>query len=408
MKRYLSPPVFAILALGFSSGLPLALTAATLSIWLTESGVDKTTIGLFAAVALPYSFKFLWAPVVDALPFPVLTRLLGKRRGWLVGAQMMLAGAIVLLGFADPAADATVTALAALLVAFCSATQDIVVDAFRVESLPAEQQGTATAMYTLGYRLAMIISGAGALYLATYFGWHVTYMAMASLTGIGMVTALLSKEPTHPAVKAKKQFFRDAVVAPMADFVGRPMWLAILCFTAFYKLPDAFIGLMSNPFLLEVGYVKTDIADVAKLYGLIATIAGGFLGGWLVTRFGLVRILLIAGIGQGVTNLLYVWLAGSAPSIAMLATVVTIDNLVGGASSVAFVAYLSALCNQRFTATQYALLSSLATFGRTLLATPAGWAAEHFGWPVFFASSALLVAPGMVLLALITRRAPKH
>lgn len=409
---YLHAPLPAILAIGFACGVPLALTASTLSLWLKEAQVDKAAIGLFAAVALPYSFRFAWSPLVDGMAFPVLSRLLGRRKGWMIGMQLLLALSIVLLGLADPAANPWVTALAALLVAACSATLDIVCDAFRIEALPEERQGHGAAVYILGYRLGMIASSAGALYLATYFGWQATYFTMALLLGIGTLAALCSVEPESslpPGAAALRGhdaagWLHHYVVEPLRNFRQRPMWLSILCFTALYKLPDAFIGLMSNPFLVETGFTKIQIADIAKLYGLLATIAGGFIGAKLIERYGLIRILWVFGLGQGLTNLLYVALVHMGPDLRVLAALITADNLVNGISSVAFVAYLSALCDRRFTATQYALLGSLANIGRTLLSTPAGIAAEALGWSAFFTLSVFLAAPALVLLYAIARR----
>ncbi len=394
--------IITLLFLGISSGLPLALTASTLAIRLVEAGVNKADIGLFAAMAIPYSFKFVWAPLVDSLPFPLLTRLLGRRRGWLIGAQACLMASIIFMGTVDPAIAPWFTALAALLVAFWSATQDILVDAYRVELLPTEKQGTAAATYVLGYRLGMIASSAGALHLDATMGWSATYTIMGLLIGFGMIAALIAGEPKVIAANTiaaiRGSWIQRALIAPFRDFMSRPGWLIVLCFTALYKLPDAFIGLMSSVFFIELGFTKPEIADISKLYGLIATIAGGFLGGWLMTRFRLITLLWTIGLAQGFTNLLYITFTYTGAQLSVLALVITGDNLVSGMSATVFVAYLSGLCNARFTATQYALLSSLASASRTMLSTPAGWCAATLGWTWFFGLSALLPLPSLILL----------
>jgi MFS transporter, PAT family, beta-lactamase induction signal transducer AmpG len=407
---YLQPRILAILALGFASGLPLALTASTLGVWLTEAGISKSAIGLFAAIGTPYALKFLWAPLIDATAFPVLTRLFGRRRGWMFATQIALIASLMLLGLADPAATPWATALLALLVAICSATQDIVIDAYRVELLTPEQQGAGAATVVLGYRLGMIASSAGALYLATYFGWQVTYWCMGGLIGIGMLAALLAGEPqTGEKIPAQKrnfnQWIREAVIAPFADFIERPQWHLILLFILLYKLADAFMGVMTNPFLIEIGFTKEEIASVVKLYGLIATIVGSFVGGAMVANWGTTRTLWIAGIAHAATNLMFVVQARVGADIHILALGITMENVSGGMGTAAFVAYISGLTHVRFTATQYALLSSFAAFGRTWLSTPAGWFAERMGWEIFFLFASALAIPGLVVLARLQRMA---
>ncbi|MFW0777731.1 MAG: AmpG family muropeptide MFS transporter [Rickettsiales bacterium] len=403
---YLKPKMLAILCLGFASGLPLALTASTLSVWLAEAGVSKSAIGLFAAVATPYAFKFLWSPLVDGFRVPILCRLLGRRRGWLFATQLFLIAALLALGFADPAIDPWVTALAALMVAIGSATQDIVIDAYRVEILKPEEQGAGAASVVLGYRFGMIASSAGALFLAGAVGWTMTYFTMGLLLLIGMAAAMWIGEPEGSTEKTAEQkerssairWLREHVIAPFADFMKREQWLAILLFILLYKLADAFIGIMTNPFLLEVGFSKEQIAAVVKLYGLFATIIGTFIGGALVYRLGIMRSLWIGGFAHGFTNLLFVWQAQAGADVSVLAVVITAENLFGGLGTAAFVAYISSLTNVQFTATQYALLSSFASFGRTTFSTPAGWVADTLGWELFFMFSALLAIPGLVVL----------
>ena len=403
LTLYFKPRLIVILLLGFVSGLPLALTASTLSIWLTEAGVSKAAIGLFAAVATPYTLKFLWAPLMDGLRIPVLTTLLGRRRGWLLATQLALMASIVLLGCADPSVNPWLTAFAALLVAICSASQDIVIDAYRVEILTPDEQGAGAASIVLGYRFGMVASTAGALYLATYAGWMATYMIMAALMGIGMVTVLLSREPaaSESITKEKqpaKEWLRQYVVEPFADFMRHEHWLIILLFILLYKLGDAFMGVMTGPFLIDIGFSKEQIATIVKLYGLIATIIGSFLGGALVFRLGAIRSLWICGIAQGLTNLMFAVQAMAGADTVLLALTITLENMSGGMGTAAFVAYISGLTNTRFTATQYALLSSLSAFGRTWLSTPAGWVSERLGWELFFIFSAVLAAPGLIVL----------
>lgn len=411
---YRNPRILAIFFLGFSSGLPLALTASTLSVWLTESKINMTTIGLFAAVATPYALKFLWSPLIDGISFPILSRLLGRRRGWLIAMQLALIASIAFLGLASPAVNPFLTALMALMVAVFSASQDIVIDAYRVEILQPEQQGAGAAAVVFGYRIGMIVSSAGALHLASHVSWLMTYWIMAALICIGIVTVLLSPEPASDkwSVASDKKnkvslatWLQGHVVAPFADFMQRPHWLAILLFILLYKLADAFMGGMTNPFLIQIGFSKEQIANIVKFYGLIATILGSFIGGAMVFRLGTIRSLWICGIAHGLTNLMFVWLAKTGADTSLLALSITCENISGGMGTAAFVAFISELITDtRFTATQYALLSSFASFGRTWLATPAGWFADKLGWPAFFTLAAALALPGLAILWLLGNR----
>ncbi len=399
-----------ILLLGFVSGVPLALTASTLAAWLSEAHVDKGVIGLFAAAAIPYTLKFLWAPLMDSLPVPVLTGLLGRRRGWMLATQLLVILALVLLGLSQPDQHPWLTAWLALLTAFASASQDIVIDAYRVEILQPEQQGEGAAMIQLGYRLGMLASSAGSLYLAASLGWQSTYLIMAGTIGLGVATTLLSPEPDaslRVGVGGHQDFrawFRASVLAPFLDFMTRPSWALILIFILIYKLADAFIGIMTNPFYLEVGFSKTEIASVVKIFGTLATIAGTLIGGTLTARYGAVRLLFVTGFLHALTNLLYVLQAQVGVNIPVLAASVTMENFTGGMSAAAFVAFLSTLTSVHYTATQYALLSSLAAFGRTWFSTPAGYAAKYLGWSAFFTSAAFLAIPGLVVLYVLSRR----
>lgn len=402
MRKYFTRAAFTILLFGFYSGLPLALTASTLTAWLSDAGVDRAAIGLFAAVATPYAFKFLWSPLVDGVRIPLLGRL-GRRRSWLLCSQVLLALAIAAMAIVHPGVDPALTAMAAVAVATLSATQDIAIDAYRVEILSVEEQGTGSAMATLGYRLAMLLSGAGALALAQFHGWEITYFIMAAIMASAVLLTLMVPEPcvaanasvVHPGVRG---FLKQAVIAPFTDFMTRPHWWQVLLFVVLYKLGDAFMGVMFNPFLLDLGFEKVQIATVVKTYGLIATLLGGFIGGWLVMRWGMFRTLMLCGFGHMLTNLLLVVQARLGADIHFLAVSITLENLTGGMATTAFIAYLSALCKTHYTATQYALLSSLAAFGRTWLSTPSGALAEAVGWEMFFAIASLMALPGLALL----------
>ena len=411
VRVYSNRRVLSILFLGFSSGLPLALTFGTLSLWLAEAGVSKTNIGLFALAGTPYTFKFLWAPLVDRMPLPFLTRRLGRRRSWALVTQVFLMAAIFSLGATDPSSNAYFTALLALMVAFCSATQDIVIDAYRVEILEENQYGAGAAMIVLGYRIGMLVSGAGALYLASFFGWFAAYAFMGCLVMVGMVTVLLNPEPINSSPLQREDglvaWIRDAVIAPFSEFMGRKGWLLILLFILLYKFGDALAGVMSNPFYLELGFSKIDIANISKAFGLAATVIGGIIGGMLVSRMGIVKSLVVCGLLQMFSNLMFVYLAMKGHSLAVLTMTIAIENLSGGMGTAAFVGYLSGLCNVAYTATQYALLSSFMAFGRTLLSSTGGWFADQLSWVSFFLLTTAAAIPGLLLLAWMARRFPQ-
>ena len=397
--------------LGFFSGLPLALTASTLTAWLADSKVDRAAIGLFAAIATPYALKFMWSPLLDGVRLPYLTARLGRRRGWLLLAQWLLVASIAFMGFTQPGLNPWLTALAGVMVATCSATQDTVIDAYRVERLPADEQGTGAAWTTFGYRIGMLISGAGALYLADHVGWQKTYLLMAALMALGLLLTVFMREPEAETTirtgsASPGAFLRLYVVAPFRDFMTRPLWLAALAFVILYKLGDAFMGTMFNPFLLDLGFTKSQIAEVVKLYGLIAMIFGTFAGGWLVGHIGMFRALLLCGFTHMLTNLLLVVQAKLGADVHFLIFTISLENFTGGMSTAAFVAYVSGLCRVQYTATQYALLSSLAAFGRTWLSTPSGALAKAVGWEHFFAIASVMALPGMLLLWWIERRKP--
>lgn len=417
LRVYRQPRLLAVLFMGFASGLPLPLTFGTLSFWLAEVGVSRTEIGLFALVGISYSFKFVWSPAIDRLPLPFFTRAFGRRRGWALFLQILLAAAIVALSVTDPRASPELTALAAVAVAFLSASQDIVIDAYRIELLRPEEQGAGAAATQWGYRFGLMASTAGALYIAEFGGWTVSFVAMAGLMSVGMITVLLTVEPQvagdalapMPGETARDraaEWVRTAVVAPFADFMSRRGWLAILIFVVLYKFGDALAGVMANPFYVAMGFSKIEVANISKIFGVAATLAGLAVGGVTVYRLGLYRSLLVCGVLQMLSNLMYALQTLVGHDVAMLTLTIGVENFTGGMGSAAFVAYLSNLCNLAFTATQYALLSSLATVGRTTLSSAGGWLSEELDWFWFFVATTGAALPGVLMIAWLMRRFP--
>jgi PAT family beta-lactamase induction signal transducer AmpG len=421
---YLKPRVLIVLFLGFSAGLPLALSGSTLLVWMREAGVDLGTIGLFALVGTPYTIKFLWAPLVDALDAPILSRLLGRRRGWLVLSQLLLIAAIVLLAVCDPTRSPWLIALAALLVAAASATQDIVIDAFRIESLAESEQAAGMASYVAAYRVGMLASTAGALFLVTGFedfglsktgAWTAGYLAMAALVVVGIVTTLIATEPEksaaaevdHAAHARENPLIRVTVAArgAFSDFLTREVAFVVLAFVVLYKLCDAFAGAMTAPFVIDIGFTRNDYAAIVKGVGLAATLIGGFAGGLVARALPLSTSLWIGAILQTLSNLVFSWLALVGTNHWALTAAIIAENFTGAIGTVIFVAYLSALCNNPLhTATQYALLTALTAIGRTYLSAGAGYVAEASGWPMFFVISTLTAIPSLFLLAWLQRR----
>ncbi|MBH1989368.1 MAG: MFS transporter [Myxococcaceae bacterium] len=395
-----------IFLLGIASGLPLLLTGGTLGIWLAESGANNTAIGLFALVGIPYTFKFLWSPLVDQLSIPWLTQALGRRRSWMLLSQVLLL--LSLLGFSltNPAENLRFIALLALLVAFLSATQDIAIDAYRVDILDERLYGAGAATAVLGYRIGMMISGAGALYLASFFAWGTVYGLMAAVLLCGILATLLGSEPApQPPLtpSSSSHWFTQAVWEPLLDFAQRPRWISILVFVILYKLGDAFVSNMTSPFYVAVGFSKIEIAHITKIFGLAATLGGGFLGGWLMSRTGIYQALFVCGILQLLSNLAFVWQAQAGHETTVLMLVIAIENITSGMGTAALVAYLSKLCHASYTATQYALLSSLTAVGRTFLASPCGWIADQLSWTAYFSISTLIALPGLLLLVYLMR-----
>jgi PAT family beta-lactamase induction signal transducer AmpG len=425
LSVYLRRRVIVVLLLGFSGGLPLALSGVTLGIWMAKAGVNLGTIGLFALVGTPYTAKFLWAPLVDAIDVPVLSRLFGRRRGWLVLTQIVLMAAIVFLGMCDPAVVPWLVALGALLVAAASATQDIVIDAFRVESLHKSEQAAGMASYVFGYRIGMLASGAGALFLvgafdrwglSTHAAWTVSYLVMAALVGAGIIASLIAAEPqksepvetAHARQKPVTRVIGTAVHA-FTDFLQYRNVAVILAFVVLYKFTDALAGTMTGPFVTKpppggLGFSLEAYAAIIKGVGLAATLLGGFAGGFVARAFSLSESLWIGGLLQAVANLAFSWQAIVGADVSWLTFAVVVENFTSAIGTVIFVAYLSALCrNPLHTATQYALLTALAAVGRTYLSSPAGFLAHAAGWPIFFALCAAAAIPGLALLAVLQR-----
>jgi PAT family beta-lactamase induction signal transducer AmpG len=421
---YLQRRVLVVLLLGFSSGLPIVLVGSTLQAWMKESGIDIKTIGLFAAVAVPYNVKFLWAPLVDSLDVPVLGRLLGRRRAWLLLSQAWLMAAIACLGLCDPAISAFLVAIGALVVATASATQDIVVDAFRVESLPENEQAAGMASYVAAYRIGALISGAGALFLVAAFesefggrgAWTACYAVMAVLVLIGVLGTLLAREPASSAAaeadhalpahkNSLKRAFSSALDA-FRDFLARHLAIAALAFVALFKLADALAFALLTPFVLDLGFSLTQLATVRNGVGFVVAVLGGFAGGLVARALPLSISLWIGGILQTIMILAFSWQAVVGKSLIWLTFTTTIEFFTDAVGTVIFVAYLSALCsNPLYTATQFALLTALAALGRNVFALPTGYIAHAVGWAWFFVICALAGLPALILLAwLQTRR----
>jgi PAT family beta-lactamase induction signal transducer AmpG len=422
LKVYLEPASLRMLFLGFSAGLPLLLVLGTLSFWLREAGIDRTTIGYLSWVGLAYGFKWAWAPLVDRLPIPLLTRWLGRRRSWLLVAQLAIAGGLVGMALNDPKLSLQAVVVCAVIVAFGSATQDIALDAFRIESADTQRQAALAAAYQTGYRLAMIWAGAGVLWIAAraevanvanyqHGAWQTAYLVMAASMAIGLVTVLLSPEPAQrplPPSRGVAQWLRGAVVDPFADFIGRYRWQAalILALIAVYRISDVVMGIMANPFYVDMGYTKDEVAAVTKVYGVVMTLAGAFIGGVLSLRLGVMRVLMLGAVLSAVSNLLFAWLGSRGHDVQSLILVIAADNLSSGIASAAFIAYLSGLTNVSYSATQYAMFSSLMLLLPKWLAGFSGKYVDAFGYAHFFTATALLGVPVLLLVWLASRVLP--
>lgn len=430
---YTRKPVVAISLLGFSAGLPFLLVFSTLTAWLRDEGVERTAIGFFAWVGLTYSIKIIWAPVVDRLKIPLLEASLGQRRSWILLGQIGIAGGLFLMSLLTPQDSLIFIALAALLVAFSSATQDIALDAFRIESAPDEQQGAMSAAYIFGYRVALLVSGAGAFYIADLNDWSTAYLCMAALMVVCILVTLWSDEPKHKTPEEQRRMdaamvdqvmgrpmhlesrpllqrhILGAVICPFLEFMQRYGRFAfvVLLFIAVFRLSDIAMGVMANPFYLDMGYSKSEIASVAKVFGFFMTIAGAAICGVLIVKRGVHQQLMTGAILVASTNLLFSLLAGmqgdSPPNIMWLGIVISADNLSGGFAGTAFVAYLSSLTNKSYTATQYALFSSLMTLPGKFISGFSGWVVDTSGYPEFFVIAALLGIPAILLVAVLMR-----
>jgi MFS transporter, PAT family, beta-lactamase induction signal transducer AmpG len=422
LTLYLRPRVLIVLLLGFSAGLPLALSGETLRLWLADLGVDLGTIGLLTLAGLPYTIKFLWAPLVDALDVPWLSQRFGRRRGWLIATQLLLLAAIIFLGTRDPLTAPLLIGCAALLVAFASATQDITIDAYRVESLPGEEQAAGMASYVAAYRVGVLAATAGVMALTAWleasglartFAWSLAYVVAAGLMLVGLAATLLAREPRasagpdDPAAAAPAALVRVAATArgAFSDILSRQLALAMLAFVISFKLCDALAGAMTGPFVLALGYDKATYAAIVKGVGLAASLLGGFAGGAMARALPLASALWLGGILQMLSNLGFIWLNYQTVSAWALTVAIVLENFTGAMGTVFFVAYLSILCrNPLHTATQYALLTALASSGRTFLSAGTGFLAAAIGWPAFFLATVLAALPALGLLALLQRR----
>lgn len=403
--------ILRVVGLGFASGLPILLVFSTLSARLLEAGLSLSEIGWFALAGSAYVFKFAWAPLLDGIKVPLLSSSLGRRRSWLILSQLAVGGAILGLGSTDPALNLGQAALWAVALAFASATQDIAADAYRIESLSADQQGMGAAAFVNGYRIGVLASGAGALIIADHWGWFQAYAVMAGFMGVGVLTTLLSPEAAMTAVTVHNQGFgqkiRESVVQPFMDFLTRPYAWIILLFIVLFQFGEGLLGLMANPFYLDIGFTKTEIGLVTKGWGLAMSLVGAFIGGWLTLKMGLLPALLTAGVLQASGNLAFAWLAWVGPDLSALTLTIAIENLTGAMAVAAFVGYLSGLTNQVYTATQYALLSAAAALGRKTFAVIGGEMAEAAGWVVYFGITALAAIPALLILVWLMRQVSK-
>lgn len=411
---YRQPRVLIMLLFGFSAGLPFLLVFSTLSAWLRDVGIERATIGYFSWVGILFSIKVLWSPVVDQLRLPLLHRWFGQRRSWLLLAQAGIVTALLLMTVTGPVGHLERFAWLALLVAFCSATQDICIDAYRIESAPEELQGAMAAGYIFGYRVAMLVAGAGAFYLAEYWSWALAYQGMALCMLVGVITTLAVSEPDIPPREflshGVAHWLHQSVVMPFMEFFNRygRHALVLLLFISVYRISDITMGVMANPFYLDMGFSKDDIASVAKFFGFFMTIAGSALGGVAVVRYGIPRPLLIGAVMVASTNILFAMMASSEPNLIWLALVISADNLSAGFANVCFIAYLSSLTSRQFTATQYALFSSLMTLPGKFVGGYSGVVVDEFGYPAFFSYAAILGIPAIALAWYVWQQSAKR
>jgi PAT family beta-lactamase induction signal transducer AmpG len=413
---YKHPRVIAIFFLGFAAGLPLLLVFSTLSAWLSEMNISRSTIGFFGWVGITYSVKVFWAPIVDRIALPFLTRKLGQRRSWMLLAQVLIALGLLMMSQINPQTQLIALALVSVGVAFASATQDIALDAYRIEAVIPEYQGAMSASYIFGYRVALLVAGAGALLIAESWSWSQAYLSMSVLMLVGVITVLIISEPQlfdrEIIVKGKNyterviNWFKEAVIVPFVDFFRRNGHFAItiLCLIAVYRLSDITMGIMANPFYLDLGFTKGDIAKIGKVYGFAMTLLGAFLGGLMVVRFGIFRPLIAGAVLVAVTNILFAKLSLVGADISWLTLVISADNISGGFANSAFIAYLSSLTNRTYTATQYALFSSLMTLPGKFISGFSGIVVDSFSYFHFFIYAALLGIPAVLLCVYLYRK----
>ena len=427
-RVYLHPKVVGMLFLGFSAGLPLLLVGGTFTAWLRDLGVELATIGFLSWVGMAHSIKVLWAPIVDRIPLPLLTRVLGRRRAWMITAQSAIAVSLLGMALADPTEQLWLVAAWAIVAAFGSATQDVAIDAYRVEAVARHRQAAMAATYVTGYRVALLTAGAGALHVAAVGNWSFAYGAMGLFMGVGIATTLIIREPEvsfsrrtakleesvtrylaetdHTGLRRRFiAWFIGAVICPFADFFKRygTASIAILLFIATFRISDIFMGVMANPFYLDLGFSKEAIANVAAAFGLAMTLTGAAAGGLLVARFGIAPILLFTAFMAPATNLTFAWLATIGPEIHGLALAIIADNITGGMAISVFIAYLSSLTNTAYTATQYALFSSLMTLPGQFTGGFTGLLAEKAGWVGFFLITAGIGIPAILLAILLMK-----
>jgi PAT family beta-lactamase induction signal transducer AmpG len=397
-----SPRLALMIGLGFAAGLPNPLSGSTLAAWLSSEHVSLEMIGFAAAFALPYNFKFLWAPLIDRVRPPIL----GRRRGWMLLAQLALVVSIGAMGSLHPSTELRWVGVLALVTAFLSASQDIAVDAYRTDVLPTEQRASGTAIFVAAYRGALIVAGGVALVLSDIVSWEAVYWFLAALMAVGIVTTVIAPAPTSERLAPRTM--REAVVDPVLEIVRRKRWGVLLVLIMFYKVGDVVAGQMQMPFFEGLGFSRTEIGVVLKGLGLGATIAGSLLGGGLVARWGLKRSLITFGVAQAVANATYAALALAGKNYALMTTAIGVDNFMNGLGTAAFVAFLMTLCNKRFTATQYAIFSSLMTVPGRLLGYVNGFVAHHAGWPAFFLITIVAALPAIVILFFIEIRDPNE
>jgi MFS transporter, PAT family, beta-lactamase induction signal transducer AmpG len=423
LKVYTEAPTLRMLSLGFSAGLPLLLVLGTLSFWLREAGINRATIGYLSWIGLAYGFKWCWAPLVDRMPIPVLTRLLGRRRSWLLLSQLAIIAALIGMAMNDPKVSLMPVVWCALAVAFASATQDIALDAFRIESADMQRQPALAAAYQTGYRIAMIWAGAGVLKIAAraevsdaasyqHGAWQVAYLVMAASMLVGVLTVLFTAEPAGRELAPTKniaQWLETALIEPFTDFFSRYQLQAvlILALIAIYRISDVVMGIMANPFYVDMGYTKDEVANITKVYGVVMTLVGAFIGGVMSMRLGVMRVLGLGALLSAASNLLFAWLGTRGHDVQALVWVISADNLAGGIASAAFIAYLSSLTNIQYSATQYALFTSMMLLLPKFVAGFSGEFVNAFGYPNFFITTALLGIPSIALVMLAARAQTK-